>query len=231
MECPRANRLFACRLQLSFRAFATPKRLRPRRREPAASDGPTRTAAGALLLARSDSDSTSRSRPERAGDAARPEDCHPGRALLRDPGPRNAGEGSVLGPGSPKLRTRNFSGRDDKRWNAHAPTDSLLVACGSRSGPSPRRSGFGRSGSRPAAPAPAREASDGPTRTATGALLLARSTPVPGAGRYARVMQRDRRIVIPGEPTCETRDPELSRDKSPGSRLSKIAHAQFLRPG
>ncbi len=72
-------------------------------------------------------------RPERAEDAAPPEDCHPGRAHLRDPGPRNAGEGSLLGPGSPKLRTRNFSGRDDKRWNAHAPTDSLLVACDSRS--------------------------------------------------------------------------------------------------
>ncbi len=69
-----------------------------------------------------------RSRPERAEDAARPEDCHPGRAHLRDPGPRNAGEGSVLGPRSPKLRTRNFSGRDDKRWNSHAPTDSLLGA-------------------------------------------------------------------------------------------------------
>ncbi len=109
-----------------------------------------------------------RSRPERAEDAARPEDCHPGRAHLRDPGPRNAGEGSVLGPGSPKLRTRNFSGRDDKRWNAHAPTDSLL--------------GAWRHASR--APAAKR-----------------------GAGRNARVMQRDRRIVIPGEPTCETRDP------------------------
>ncbi len=109
-----------------------------------------------------------RSRPERAEDAARPEDCHPGRALLRDPGPRNAGEGSVLGPGSPILRTRNFSGRDDKRWNAHAPTDSLL--------------GAWRHVSR--APAAKR-----------------------GAGRNARKMQRDRRIVIPGEPTCETRDP------------------------
>ncbi len=134
MECPRANRLFACRL-----ATRVPRAGRQ-----------------------------ARSRPERAEDAARPEDCHPGRAHLRDPGPRNAGEGSVLGPGSPKLRTRNFSGRDDKRWNAHAPTNSLL--------------GAWRHASR--APAAKR-----------------------GAGRNARVMQRDRRIVIPGEPTCETRDP------------------------
>ncbi len=66
----------------------------------------------------------------------------------RDPDSRAI---SLLGPGSPKLRTRNFSGRDDKRWNAHAPTDSLLGACDSRSCLRPQ----------PAA-------SDGPTRTAAG---------------------------------------------------------------
>ncbi len=69
----------------------------------------------------------------------------------RDPNSRAI---SLLGPGSPKLRTRNFSGRDDKRWNSHAPTNSLLVACDSRS--------VEAASAAQAEPA----ASDGPTRTA-----------------------------------------------------------------